>query len=181
MTRLNRNFRCQGICHMITIPLRTTSKFVTAFNVLSCFIAFTLFYYGILRFSFAPCLPWQMFWHFKILARNPQQLRSVMFAYPVPCIVARSSRFLHGGLNSDCCGCWEHSVNIALFTTLIFLKLEIFSFCFSLDAVILKWNSNVIKLLSISIMQGKRVLEIDADCNGPTLKKRYKPGILQFT
>ena len=56
-------------------------SFVTAYYVLSRFVAFTPFYYGLLGFSSAPWLPWQIFWQFKNLARHP---RPVTFAHSVP-------------------------------------------------------------------------------------------------
>ena len=59
-------------------------SFVTASYVLSRFVAFTPIYYGLLRFSSAPWLPWQIFWQFKNLARHPRQPRPVTVLHPVP-------------------------------------------------------------------------------------------------
>ena len=83
-------------------------SFVTAYYVLSRFFAFTSFYYGLftsIGFSSAPWLPWQIFWQFKNLARHPRQSRPVTFAHPVPRVISRPSRFVHGvhdGLKRDC-------------------------------------------------------------------------------
>ena len=59
-------------------------SFVTASYVLSRFVAFTPFYYGLLRFSSAPWLPWQIFWQFKNLARHPRQSRPVTVPHGSP-------------------------------------------------------------------------------------------------
>ena len=59
-------------------------SFATAYYVLSRFVAFTPFYYGLLGFSSAPWLPWQIFGQFKNLARHPRQSRPVTFAHSVP-------------------------------------------------------------------------------------------------
>ena len=89
-------------------------SFVTAYHGLSRFVTFTPVYYGLLGFSSAPWLPWQIFWHFKNLTRYPRQSRPVTFAHTVPRVVSRQSRFVHGGLKRGCRGRREHSVNVAL-------------------------------------------------------------------
>ena len=90
------------------------SSFVKVYYVLSSIAALTRFLYdGLLRFSSAPWLPWQIFGHPKIcFGIHGYQVLSRL---PIPSheVVSRPSRFVYGSLARWCRGRREHSVTLA--------------------------------------------------------------------
>ena len=73
-------------CWVFTsFPLHYGSSlsFSTYCYVLSRCFTFTLFCHDPLRFSFPPCLPWQIFKLSKNLQRRPRLSRPDTFAYPM--------------------------------------------------------------------------------------------------